>query len=221
MSSLGLTSIFALCNSWRLCPVGPGNCAMQFVGCMSLLTEIAHCIVSVLSRLGWTAHCIIPAISQALDIPDSALHSFGIQSPNLPTEIAQPSWLVTLACCKLVLKFVLVFNWEIAFHECFHVSRYCKCSSASQKHKYNGLQESRVKGHRWEHNVGCSQESVYDIAYLRRHQVVRKQGHQDKMATSSQWETPSIAVEGSTPSCNECKRKGFDNTEVKQSCKLK
>ncbi len=39
--------------------------------------------------------------------------------------------------------FILVFDWHIACHECFHVSRYGRCSSTSHKYKYNGFQESR------------------------------------------------------------------------------
>jgi len=44
-----------------------------------------------------------------------------------------------------VLKFVFYFDPQIAFHECFYVSRHHKCSSISQQHKYNGFQERKVK----------------------------------------------------------------------------
>ena len=37
-SSQALTSRHGLRNSWRQCPVGPRNYAMQFVGFMSLMT---------------------------------------------------------------------------------------------------------------------------------------------------------------------------------------
>jgi len=64
---------------------------MQFVGFMSLLTKIAHCVVSVLSMLSWTVHFIVLVVSQPPDSLDYALRSFGSQSPDLPAEIAQHS----------------------------------------------------------------------------------------------------------------------------------
>ena len=39
--------------------------------------------------------------------------------------------------------FILVFDSQIACYECFHVSRYRRCSYAAQQYRYNGFQESR------------------------------------------------------------------------------
>ena len=39
--------------------------------------------------------------------------------------------------------FNLVFDWQISFHECYHVSRYQRCSSSSQQYRYNGFQDNR------------------------------------------------------------------------------
>ena len=90
-------------------------------------------------------HCVVPIEIRPSGGPNYVLHSFGSQSPYLLAEIAWPSWSVTQVCCKSVLKFVLVFNWQIGCHESFHVSRYRMCSSASHQYRYNGFQESRVE----------------------------------------------------------------------------
>ena len=86
-----MTSKLTLKNSWRKCPTGPRNYVMQLASCMSLLTEIVHYAVSVLSRPCWTVHCTVLAVIQPTDSLDCGLHRFGSQSPNLPTEIVQPS----------------------------------------------------------------------------------------------------------------------------------
>lgn len=90
-------------------------------------------------------HYVVPTVSESPSSPDYAFHSLDSQSPNLPAEIAQPSWSVTQVCWKLVLKFILVFNSQIACHECYHVSRYFRWSSTSQQCRCNGFQEIRVE----------------------------------------------------------------------------
>ena len=79
-----VTSLHSFHNSQRKFPVGPRNCTIQFAGCMSLLTKIAHCVVSVLNRLGWTVHCAFLAVSQPPDNPKYALGIFGSQPLDLP-----------------------------------------------------------------------------------------------------------------------------------------
>lgn len=58
---------------------------------ISLLTEITHCVVSVLIMLGWTMHCAVIVVLYPPDIPNYALCTFGSQSTSLLVEIAQSS----------------------------------------------------------------------------------------------------------------------------------
>lgn len=90
-------------------------------------------------------HGTVPVVSQCHENIDYALRMFGNQSPNLLEEIVKPSCSITQACFKSVLKFFLVYDEDITFHECCYVSRHHRCSSVYQQHKYNGFQESRVK----------------------------------------------------------------------------
>lgn len=41
------------------------------------------------------------------------------------------------------------------------------------------------------------------------------------MAAASQRTTPSLTAEGSTPTCDECRRKVINNTEVEKNCEFK
>jgi len=52
----------------------------------------------------------------------------------------------------------------------------------------------QIRRHRSKHTWGRSRSSVYGLAYPRRHQVVRRQGHQD-MTVATSW----IIVESSIP----------------------
>lgn len=60
--------------------------------------------------LDWTVHYIVPVVIQRPSSPNRALCSFGIQSPDPPAEIVQPSWLVTWVFWRSVLKFILVLD---------------------------------------------------------------------------------------------------------------
>ena len=48
---------------WEAVSASPKNCVMQSLGLHHLLAEVAHCEISVPSRLAWIAHCIIPAVN--------------------------------------------------------------------------------------------------------------------------------------------------------------
>jgi len=102
---------------------------------MSLLTEIVHCAVSVVSMPGWTVQCIVLAVNQPPDSPNYALHSFGSQSPSLPMKIAQFSHSHT---GMFHVSPPVCFDGQIGCHEYFYVSTYHKCSSTSQQYRYNG-----------------------------------------------------------------------------------
>lgn len=43
-------------------------------------------------------HYAVLVVGQPLDNLDYAMCSFGSESPNLLTKIAQPSWLITQVC---------------------------------------------------------------------------------------------------------------------------
>lgn len=100
---------------------------------------------------------------------------------------------------------------------CLHVSQVYVFLSAS---RYNGFQESRLKG-TVESATGMQSIKCIWTCLSMKHQVIHGQGYQDEMALASQWATPSTVVEGSTLACDKWKRKVVDNTKVEQGCKFK
>jgi len=79
---------------------------------------------------------------------------------------------------------------------CLQVTQVFICLWAVQVQWFPGEHRQR---HHLEHTWGCSRSSVHGLAYPWRHQVVRRQGHQDMTTTASQREASWTIVEDNIP----------------------